>query len=274
MSRTLQIMIDSADALEEVAERVGSLLRLSMTPRSEDGTTWYEGANPSMGIRLDEHSLENDDDLNWEDYRYMLDIDPYNWRTDDDWRRWIDSHGRSAFETLERMHVPLMMVDNVERKVSEYVPGRHDAEHTTATPGSWQGVPGRGRNVHILIASRAGVAEIAAALNPLLGIHLEPWHRGPGLAYFYRDRSKAISLQSVSFPQDWSVNAAGYAYDLGLRPYGLDTRKQWNDWVEHDGREAFEKLKTLGCSLLLTDGKRRKVAEYHPSGKGPAGQEA
>lgn len=76
-----------------------------------------------MAVTIGEHGFENDQGVNFEDYGYDIQIRAFNFQTEEAGKQWREEFARLVYSKLEEaQRYPLMMTENLQRKVRESQP--------------------------------------------------------------------------------------------------------------------------------------------------------
>jgi len=124
MSWSVDLFIDAHESLPQLVRDVEAACNVKFTRLCADTGERYEYRDPLGVVCLwDEHELENDRGLNFEDYRYEMNVRPY--RTTD-WAR----DQRAAYELTARLferlkttgRYRLLLVEELQKRLQEFDP--------------------------------------------------------------------------------------------------------------------------------------------------------
>jgi hypothetical protein len=123
MSWNVSIYLDPAPSLEVLAKEVGDLLGVHMQEIDEDGRK-YQYDTQDFILYLDaDHGMENDRDMNFEDYQYQISLWRHNSPNTPDTRTNTLKFARLAFDQLRKTgRYRLMLVENGQRKLEAFAP--------------------------------------------------------------------------------------------------------------------------------------------------------
>ncbi|HLO89491.1 MAG TPA: hypothetical protein VK203_31400 [Nostocaceae cyanobacterium] len=123
MSRSLDIFVASEMQIMDFVEQIESLLDIKLQLIRDEYESWYEYHDSNIHLILGGHEFENDRDMNFEDYRYLISIRARNIETEEEREKWRNDFTDKVFSKLkETQKYPLMLVDDVQTKLEEFFP--------------------------------------------------------------------------------------------------------------------------------------------------------
>ncbi len=146
MARTLNIFIGADAELDQFAPKLERLVGLDLKKRSDELETRYEYADDEVVITLGEHDYVNDQDLNFEDFRFYIGIRARSKDTEELRARHRKEWAARIFGALKHTgKYPLMLVQDVSRRLEEFRPAderKRSAVHRATLPVQDHGPPG------------------------------------------------------------------------------------------------------------------------------------
>jgi hypothetical protein len=124
MSTATDIFVDSHESLEDFVGELESLLNIKAKRFSRGEDIWYELKGERTLLIVVEHDLVNDSGMNFEDYRYEVEVSAINIIKDPDERlKWQNEAARMVFNKLKEMgKYPILLVDNLQVKLDAFHP--------------------------------------------------------------------------------------------------------------------------------------------------------
>ena len=121
MSDSANIFVKSCTDLENFVRELEILTGVKLLHYTDQYSEWYGFLDQSVRITLHKHELDNDTDMNFEDYPYQIEV----WGIDDmnpvERARRRESYALSLFDKLKSLQkYDLVMWDNLETKLEEY----------------------------------------------------------------------------------------------------------------------------------------------------------
>jgi hypothetical protein len=124
MSHGVQIFVAAHVTLEEFVQEIEALLGVELEIYSDDFTSYYEGRGPGVWFWVGDHTLENDRDLLFEDYKYEVSIEGVRNRAAEAREKALHDFAHSVYEKLKALQkYDLMLTDDVQVKLDEYYVG-------------------------------------------------------------------------------------------------------------------------------------------------------
>ncbi len=124
MAQTVDIFVGSDAQLESFVRELESLLGVRMSRVHDDDEPFFESRDPHVIMTVGTHDLENDRDMNFEDFRYHIAVRAANLGSEEERRRWREEFARLVFEKLKVAEAHrLMLVTDLQRKVETFSPG-------------------------------------------------------------------------------------------------------------------------------------------------------
>jgi len=123
MSWSVDVFVNSPAPLGAFVREIEPLLGIKLQRLSASGETWYEFRDPSIALTVGDHELENDRDMNFEDYRYQISVRAINvWDWEKHQKRCRD-FARAVFEKLKATgRYRLLLVEDIQKKLDEFHP--------------------------------------------------------------------------------------------------------------------------------------------------------
>lgn len=123
MAKSIEIFVDSRAPLEDFVNELESLLGIALQRAYDNGETWYEFKDQHIALTAGTHEYENSRKMNFEDYRYDIEVRALNIQTEEERKQWRDNFAYSVFKKLkETNNYCLMMVENLGVKLEEFDP--------------------------------------------------------------------------------------------------------------------------------------------------------
>lgn len=123
MSRSMHIFLDANCDLATLAKEIGRLLQLQWERRVDPYETWYEYADETKGLTLGVHEFENDQDMNFEAYRYDIELRVFHWNDPEEYEQTLTGLANTIYQKLQSIQkYPLMLVDDLQVKLGEFSP--------------------------------------------------------------------------------------------------------------------------------------------------------
>jgi len=123
MSRSMHLFIDTKSSLATLAQEVSSLLRINLQRRADAHETWYEYDDATTVLTLGTHDFENDRDMNFEDYRYDIELRALNLDTPEEREQRLADLVKVVYQKLKATQkYPLLLVDDLQVKLAEFSP--------------------------------------------------------------------------------------------------------------------------------------------------------
>ncbi len=123
MADNVGVFIQTDKSLEKLAEEVGCLLELKFEHQKDDYDEWYAVRTGEGLYDIGVHGLDNDRDMNFEDYQYEVRFWENTDNSPEERERLQKVVGRKIFERLKSTKkYPLMLVFDVQHKLDEYHP--------------------------------------------------------------------------------------------------------------------------------------------------------
>src|SRR5437879_5303687 len=101
MARSIHIFVDSDMPLEDFIRETESLLGIKLQPVFEGGETWYEFRNSQVVLSIGSHEYENDRDMNFENFRYDIEVRALNINTEEERKKWREDFALLIFNKLK-----------------------------------------------------------------------------------------------------------------------------------------------------------------------------
>jgi len=125
MSWSVDLFVDAQEPLPQFVREVESACDIKFTRFPSDVGERYEYRDPLGVVCLwEDHELDNDQGINFEDYRYEINVRPYRttrWEQD---QRAGSALASRLFEQLKSTgHYRLMLVEELQKKLKVFDPG-------------------------------------------------------------------------------------------------------------------------------------------------------
>jgi hypothetical protein len=123
MSRSVDIFVKSAAEIANFALDIESLFNIKLQLISNRQEFWYEFRNHQISLSLGTHDLENDRDMNFEDYPYHISVRAININTEKERQKWCDDFALFVFDKFKSTNkYSLMLVEDLQKKLEEFSP--------------------------------------------------------------------------------------------------------------------------------------------------------
>ncbi|MDQ2905566.1 MAG: hypothetical protein M3Y81_18735 [Chloroflexota bacterium] len=123
MAREMDIFVNTEESLEEFTEVLASLVGMSAHLCSTNDEIWYELQDERTSLSVGTHEYVNDQSMNFEAYRYDIEIKEINIREAEERIQWLHDTALMIFNRLkETRRYALLLADNLQKKVEEYQP--------------------------------------------------------------------------------------------------------------------------------------------------------
>ena len=123
MSENMGIFIRTEKPLHELSKEVGELLGLKFEYQKDEYDEWYAVRTDDGLYDIGVHELDNDRDMNFEDYPYEVRFWINRDKEPEEREKLQREVGRRIYEALKSTKkYPLMYVFDAQRKLDEYSP--------------------------------------------------------------------------------------------------------------------------------------------------------
>jgi hypothetical protein len=123
MSWNIDILVNTTLSLEALAKELKAVLNIPLEQKSDKAETWYEYDDPRFNLTVGTNGLENDRNLNFEDYPYTITIWPRKPYNKENKEMWYHDFVGPMFEKLKANgQYGLMLVVDVQQKLEEFRP--------------------------------------------------------------------------------------------------------------------------------------------------------
>jgi len=123
MSKSIHLFIDTKSGLETLAQEVSGLLRINLHQCADAYETWYEYDNATTVLTLGTHDFENDQGMNFEAYRYDIELRALNLGEPEEREQRLADLVKFVYQKLKAtQRYPLLLVDDLQVKLAEFSP--------------------------------------------------------------------------------------------------------------------------------------------------------
>lgn len=123
MSKSIHLFIDANSGLEALAQEVSFLLSINLQRRADLHDAWYEYEDATTVLTLGTHDFGNDHDMNFEDYRYDIELRALNLDTPEEREQRLADLVKFVYQKLRATQkYPLLLVDDLQVKLAEFLP--------------------------------------------------------------------------------------------------------------------------------------------------------
>ena len=123
MAQNRNVFIDTKEAPDVLAKELATVLQIKLQPVTDNPHIFYRFAGEKKWLTLGDHFLENDRDLNFEDFAYQIEVGAkgiHDWQEREQVR---DEFACLIFDQLKNLgKYRLMLVDDVQVKLAEFLP--------------------------------------------------------------------------------------------------------------------------------------------------------
>jgi hypothetical protein len=124
MSWAVEIFVDCGCSLDAFASECSCMLGIELHRASDDKGVAYEYFGHDFCLQLyGDHAMENDRDMNFEDYPYVISLSRLNISDRNQAQINTLEFAWLAFEKLKRRgHCSLMLVEDLQKKLASFNP--------------------------------------------------------------------------------------------------------------------------------------------------------
>ncbi len=123
MSRYISVFVDSELTPEAFSHDLAAILGVHLQDVVGEEFIFYEFADDRRWFNVGNHTLENDDDLPFEEYRYQIEVGTHGIYDAEKREQVMLDFAREIYEKLKATHkYRLLLVDDVQIKLDEFVP--------------------------------------------------------------------------------------------------------------------------------------------------------
>ncbi len=123
MSQEISIFVDYPETMDQLASQVERVVPVRFKEFTPDQARFFEARNDYFIVTIGKNILENDRDLNFEDYTYEIEIRAIRNRSyeSNEQRTWAEIP--LIFSKLQPvLNCRMMLVDNIQKKLADYQP--------------------------------------------------------------------------------------------------------------------------------------------------------
>lgn len=123
MADSINVFVDAAIPLDQMAEEVGELNGLTFEHQKDQYEEWYAARTDDGLFTIGTHDFEGDSNMNLGDYKYEITFWENRDKPLEEREKLQRETGKRIFEQLKSTgKYPLMYVFDVQKKLDEYRP--------------------------------------------------------------------------------------------------------------------------------------------------------
>jgi hypothetical protein len=137
MSSTIGVFVSTNIKLEEFAEDLATILKLSFEFQKDEYEEWFAFRDKRGLFTVGTHDYDNDRDMFFENYKYEIAFWENTDNSPEERERLQNEVGRMLFEKLkETKKYPIILVFDVQKKLDEFNPQNSNSEQSN-TASNW-----------------------------------------------------------------------------------------------------------------------------------------
>ncbi len=123
MARYINVFVDTQESPSDFASSLESILGIQLQKVNREPIYYEYSDGNSRSFDFGEHYLENETDLNFEDYKYQIEIGTFNTSSHEEKRKLGLEFAQQLFDALKKSgKYRVMLVDSIDIKLDEFSP--------------------------------------------------------------------------------------------------------------------------------------------------------